>query len=188
MKSSKRHLRKRVFDRALTEQWGHWLISGGRSPGFPLGLLNSWRDGPHYCWVRMGVLSSHVSSTNTELRVALILLGDGENLVSTRAPLIPPKLGGAGMPQFKSGSKFLMWRILIEIEDAYYWLSKMKVLDPYFAFFGTLWWGYWSGCLIIAWWGWECRLPIWTLLTWMRVGNSFFLFLFFFYFFTVLFS
>lgn len=48
----------------------------------------------------------------------------------------------------------------------------MRVLDLYFACFGTLWLGYWLGCLIIAWWGWQSRLPIWTLLAWMRVGNS----------------
>lgn len=28
-----------------------------------------------------------------------------------------------------------------EVEDAHYWLSKMKVLDLSFAFSGTLWWG-----------------------------------------------
>lgn len=62
----------------------------------------------------MGVLSSLVISTNAELRVALLLLGDGESSVSTRAPLIPPKLGGAGMPQyFQVGVQSPHWAILI---------------------------------------------------------------------------
>lgn len=34
-----------------------------------------------------------------------------------------------------------------EVEDAHYWLSKMKVLDLSFAFSGTLWWGSWGASL-----------------------------------------
>lgn len=83
-------------------------------------------------------------STNTELRVALLLLGDGESSVSTRAPLIPSKLGGGGMSQyFQVGVQVscVAYSNTAEVEDAHYCLSKMKVLDPNFAFSGILWWG-----------------------------------------------
>lgn len=82
---------------------------------------------------------------STELKVVLLLLGDVENHVSTRAPLIPPKLEVAGVPQyFQVGvqAPHVDYSDTIEVEDTHYWLSKRKVLDPYFAFSGTLWWGY----------------------------------------------
>lgn len=105
------------------------LVGGGRSPGFPLRFLNTWRGGPHECRVGMGVLSPHVASTNTELRVALLLLDDGENLES------PPVLFWHH-PSWE-GQRWTWVRALhvvssdtAEGADAHSWPSRRKTWIP----------------------------------------------------------
>lgn len=99
------------------------LVVGGRSPGFPLRFLNTWRGAPHECRVGMGVLSPHVVSTNTEQRVALLLLLDGENMK------FPPVLFWHHPSWFPCGFLWYCGGYRCSILAI-----KEKDLDPYTAF------------------------------------------------------